>query len=324
VRRCACPLPATRENISIAFSDVCEGRTRAPKTGAVGVFLDSGPPVDYVRAMNSSRIPSRFLAAGVAVLIAGSAAALAATAVPFAKLSPADRLTNAPDSTVVTLGPRTVTLGQLRASHRAREASLLRAGSLGSAMHGRLTSTVRSGLSPGIQGGTTTTVQGGGGTHTLVNRPGGAINPGSLAPQAFVEPSSQYASSPADMKAFCSAARASACLYLPPGQEVTAQSYGVADWDGLVTQSQCAQEGGSWGSIWNGSFCAFNYPASVTVHFTPAANFKLTQTANCDPSTFAYKVDTHGAIQISLSFPLPVIITTDNDPTCVVSVTPGG
>jgi hypothetical protein len=265
------------------------------------------------------------LAAAVAVVLGGSAMALAATAVPFAKLSPADRLTNAPDSTPVVLGPRTVTLGQLRAAHRAREAALLRAGSLGSAMHGKLTSTIHGGVAPRVGGATTTTV-GGGTTHTVVNRTAGAINPSNIqiVPQPYVEPSSQYASAPADMKAFCSAAQASACLYLPPNQQVSAFSYGVADWDGLVTQSQCAQEGGAWGNIWGGTYCAFNYPVSVTVHFTPAANFKLTQTANCDRSTFTYTVDTHGAIVISMTAALPIIITTDNNPTCVVSVTPGG
>lgn len=157
---------------------------------------------------------------------------------------------------------------------------------------------------------------------------GGTINRNlgnlQVAPQPVVEPPSQYAAAPADMRAFCAAARASACLYLPPGQQVTAEQSGVADWDSLVTQTQCAQEGGAWSAIWGSYFCAFEYPASVVVHFTPAANFKLAQSASCDHGTFTYSVDVHGAVTISMAAVMPVIMTTDDNPTCVVRVTPGG
>jgi hypothetical protein len=250
------------------------------------------------------------LSAGVLALAASGNVqhALAATVVPFEKLSLNERLSTAPDSTAVQVGPRTTTLGQLRAAHLAREAAFLKAASMGSALHGKLLP---------LQAGGVRTIDGG---HTSV------VNPANfqIAPQPFVEPPSQYASAPADMKAFCNGAQASACLYLPPGQQVTAEQAGVADWDGLVTQTQCTQEGGSWGAMWNSYFCAFTYPASVVVHFTPATNFKLTQFASCDLSTFAYKVDDHGAISISLRVATPVIMTTDNNPTCVVSVVPGG
>jgi hypothetical protein len=246
--------------------------------------------------MKSIRVPfgasARLLiVASVVVALVGSAGAprvLAAAAVPLAKLSLSERLRSAPDSTIVQLGPRTTTLGQLRAAHRAREAALLRARSTGIVLRGKLT-----------------------------------LGNVAVVAQPFVEPPSQYASTPADMRAFCAAAQASACLYLPPDQQVTAEQAGVSDWDSLVTQSQCAQEGGTWSAIWSDWFCAFNYPASVTVHFTPAANFKLAQSANCDRNTFAYKVDNHGAITISLSIAMPVIMTTGNNMTCVVSVTPG-
>ncbi len=248
------------------------------------------------------------LLAGV-VALAGSASApraLAATAVPLAQLSLGERLSGAPDSTVVQLGPRTTTLGQLRTAHRAREAAFLKAGLAGATLRGN-------------------PVSAGGGTHTVVTGRTPVGNLGNLqVAQSVIEPQSQYASAPADMKAFCNGAQASACLYLPPDQQVTAESTGVADWDSLVTQAQCAQEGGAWGGIWNSYFCAFNYPASVTVHFTPAANYKLSRSANCDRSTFAYTIDVHGAITISMTAALPVIMTTDDNPTCVVSVTPGG
>jgi hypothetical protein len=255
---------------------------------------------------------ARLLVVCVGVIaLAGTATAFrafAATAVPFEKLSMRERLNTAPDSTIVKVGPRTTTLGQLRAAHRAREATLLRAGSLGVGLRGK-----------------PIPVAGGGVRAVGVGHPGvGNMGNPQLVPQAVVEPPSQYASAPADMKAFCSAAQASACLYLPPDQYVSAAQSGVADWDGLVTQSQCAQEGGGWGDMWGGTYCAFNYPGSVTVHFTPAANYKLTQSASCDRRTFAYTVDVHGAITISLTAAMWGIMTTDDNPTCVVSVTPGG
>jgi len=256
------------------------------------------------------RTTLRLLAVCIGIALAGSVnvpGVRAATALPLAKLSLAQRLSTLPDSTAIQLGTRMTTLGALRAAHQARETALARASSMGSLLHGKPIPLQVTGL------------------HSLGSADTNAVTSGKLqvSPQPVVEPPSQYASSPADMKAFCSAAAASACLFLPPNQQVTTGASGVADWDSLITQTQCNGEGGTWGAIWNGSFCAFNYPASVTVHFTPAANFKLTQSANCDKSTFTYDVDTHGAITISLKNAAPAIVTTDNNPTCVVSVVPG-
>ncbi len=239
---------------------------------------------------------------GIAALVvsADATAASAPAGVPIARLTLEQRLATAPDAMLVQVGARTMTLGALRAAHRAREAGVMRARAFGNVVHGKnLTA----------QNGT---------------RAVSAANPSTLqmVPQPFVEPPSQYASAPADMQAFCNAAKASACLYLPPGQEVSILSDGVSDWDGMVTQAQCAQEGGTWQGMWNAYFCAFAYPSSVTTHFTPAANFKLAQSAACDASMFAYKVDTHGAVTVWINHP-PAILTTGNTQVCTVSVTPG-
>jgi hypothetical protein len=212
--------------------------------------------------------------------------AVTATALPIDKLSLPERLVNAPPATVVQLGERTATLAQLRVEHRAHVAAFVRAAGLGRAVASKL-----SGSFP-------------------------------VVALSVVEPPSQYASAPGDMRAFCQAAHASACLYLPPDQQVTAEQAGVSDWDALVTQAQCAQGGGTWSGMWNSYFCAFNYPSSVIVHFTPAANYKLSKSAACD-RTFTYTVDDHGAIEITLAVTLPVIMTTDDNPTCVVTVSPG-
>ncbi|HTV72947.1 MAG TPA: hypothetical protein VME66_04490 [Candidatus Acidoferrales bacterium] len=62
---------------------------------------------------------------------------------------------------------------------------------------------------------------------------------------SMVEPASQYASAPADMKAYCSAAQASACAYLPPQQLVQMWQGAILDLDGLLAESQCDT------TIWN-------------------------------------------------------------------------
>lgn len=240
------------------------------------------------------------LCAVVALVAPGATPrALGQTGVPIAKLTLAERLRTAPGTTVVQLGPRTTTLAALRAAHRAREAALARAGAAGA----RLYDNGVAGRGPVRVGGTT------------------------IGPQPFIEPQSQYASAPADMRAFCAAARASACLFLPPGQQMTLTSPSIAsDWDSLITLPQCAAEGGTWQGTWNAPayFCAFAYPASVTVHFTPAANFKLSQSATCDTSIFGYNVDTHGAVFIQIKGRPPMPIATDSGSFCAVIVTPGG
>ena len=233
--------------------------------------------------------------------------ALGASDVPFEKMSMADRLNNAPDATVVHLGPVTTTLGAARAAHRAREASLSQAAGLGLAAQGKLT-TVLAGAALTVGGAKTTTV---GGTPT----PKPTLKPS-------VESPSDYASVPADMKAFCKAAAASACAYLPPNQQLWFSSgRGVLiDYDGLVTQSQCTQEGGTWipGSA---PYCTYNYPVWVIVHFTPAANYQFTQSAHC-ANMFTPTVDDHGAIEITVKGS-GLGVATANDATCIVMVTPG-
>jgi hypothetical protein len=249
---------------------------------------------------------SLFVVCAGAIALAGSgiaSRALGATAdVPFEKLSLDDRLKNAPDSTVVHLGARTTTLGAMRAAHAAREAGLSQAGALGLAAQGKMTTVV---------GVTTVTV----GAAQAVNVGG------TPPPKPVVEPQSDYASTPADMKAFCKAAAASACLYLPPDQQFFPYGGIAYETDGLVTSSQCTQEGGTWDSGYGG-FCQYNYPASVVVHFTPAPNYKFTQSAHCDKNIFSYTVDDHGAIEIIATVSSQGT-NTGNDASCLVTVTPG-
>jgi hypothetical protein len=125
------------------------------------------------------------------------------------------------------------------------------------------------------------------------------------------------------MKAFCDAAQASACAYLP------AQSSGyfingqILDYDWLITQSQCGQEGGQWLPDFSW-YCQFSYPQSVRVNFTPAKSYRLQQSASCDNSLWSYTVDPHGAISIQYKNPTEYSAwSATNNPTCVVRVAVG-
>jgi hypothetical protein len=143
---------------------------------------------------------------------------------------------------------------------------------------------------------------------------------GILTAQQWVsEPASDYASDPGDMKAFCAAAGASACLYLPPQQQIQVFNGFALDSDSLIDQSQCKSEGGGWMSFgWGAWFCEFSYPMSVTVRFTPPSNYQVSSTAQCDQSVFTYQVDTHGAVAISVT--QSGFFTTGSTPWCVVKV----
>jgi hypothetical protein len=245
----------------------------------------------------------------VLVGVALIGAASTATAAPAGSLTLQQLKSAAPASTIVQVGKQTFTLGQLRAAHDAREATFRKAGSVGLGIGGLLKKQTPIVLHERIG---------------VIARGGAATI---LSPTLVVEPRSQYASTPADMQAFCAAAAASACLYLPPQQQVSGWSDGsIVDFDYLVDQGQCGQEGGTWAARFGGlSSCAFYYPSRVVVHFTPASNYKLSRTASCDQSTWTFQVDVHGAVTIQI---VPQHagygdFTTGNSAACVVRVSLG-
>ena len=245
-----------------------------------------------------------------------SVALLGAAAVaPLERLTVEQRLVAAPPSTIVRIGTRTVTLGQLRAAHRAREANRENAALIGRSVSAKLRVLKPVALGTG---------------RPAFTKPGVKLN-GSLSQPlalsvAVVEPASQYASAPPDMKAFCASANASACVALPPQQQVQTDptnSGNILDLDSLLGQSQCGAEGGYWGAMWGSNYCEFTYPAGLIVHFTPAANYKLSTTAVCDKTLWSYQVDVHGAISIQLLPQHYLNFTTGTNPSCVVRVTTG-
>ena len=218
-------------------------------------------------------------------------------------------LNTAPDSTVLKFGKQSYTLGVLRASHLAREAGLARARSAGLASAQALA--LRKKKSTPDKGRLT--------------------NEGLRAAEAYsstplvVEPPSKYASAPGDMKAFCSAASASACLYLPPNANLQLFPDGSSALiDPFIGQSQCSAEGGGWNYYDNA--CDFTYLTTVGVSFIPPGDYKVSYTQNCDPSVWAVSIDNKGSVEIRLlaaSSGKAELYATGNGSTCTVDVFPG-
>ena len=303
---------------------------------------------------------SRVAAATLIVVLGGAAPrAFAAEPVPMAKLSLNQRLATAPDSTVVRIRPRlTTTLGKLRAAHRAREAALVNARAAGIMARRRLyakpmatvshVGTFHYGAGPAPTPVTYRQHIGGvpfskppvyaqksnGGPPSLSTPPvylqksnGGppSLPTPTPAPTPFtiVEPASQYASAPSDMRAFCDAAQASACAYLPAQQSGSFVDGSLGNIDWLLPQSQCGPEGGSWTGGYGAYYCIFSYPFRIVVYFTPAKSYRLQQSATCDTSLWNYTVDPHGVILIYYNKQLSAHWSTTNNPTCVVRVAVG-
>jgi hypothetical protein len=224
--------------------------------------------------------------------------------VPLERLSVEERAKTSPDSTVVQFRNKTFTLGQLRAAHQMRTTSWAKAqanGVLAAQNLNRQQPRLVTGKTGATDGRINLDQPQGPTFHQPAAHHGGI--PNLPTPQWVTEPASDYASVPADMKAFCAAAAASACLYLPPQQEIDFDNRNntfAFNYDELIDHSQCTSEGGSWQQSGNQGDCMFSYPQSVTVTFTPPPNFQISSTAQCDQSVFTYQVDIHGAVAISM------------------------
>ncbi len=269
------------------------------------------------------------LLAAATVLLAGlTPRASAASPVPIEKLSTSQRASTAPDSTVVKVNATlTTTLGVLRTAHKAREQAHVDAKSKGAAAGTslkakplrieRLSKTAAKvvptvgHVGPGFGPSSTPA------PYPIV-RVGGYIDPGLLlnSSTTVVEPSSSYASAPADMRAFCSAAQASACAYLPPNVYLVPSGSNLVDEDPFIPGAQCTQEGGTY----DGNLCYFAYPYQVVVNFNPG-NYQIASSASCNPP-WQYQIDVHGAIIISLAGNT-IPHSTGANATCIVRVTIG-
>ena len=263
------------------------------------------------------------------ILLAGPAPrAFAASTVPIEKLSTSQRASTAPDSTVVIVNSKlTTTLGVLRAAHKAREQAHVDAKATGAAAgHSlkakplrieRVSKTAANAVPIVGHAGPVFGPSSSPAPYPIV-RVGGYIDPGLLlnSSTTVVEPSSSYASAPADMRAFCSAAQASACAYLPPNVYLVPSGSNLVDEDTFIPGAQCTQEGGTY----DGILCYFAYPYQVVVNFSPG-NYQIASSASCNPP-WQYQIDVHGAIIISLAGNV-IPHSSGANATCIVRVTVG-
>jgi hypothetical protein len=277
--------------------------------------------------MNPVRSSTVWLAAAAVFLAGVVPGAFAASPVPIEKLSTSQRAT-ASDSTVVTVNSKlTTTLGKLRAAHKSREQALIAAKSTGAAAGTSLKAAKLQIVRLGKNTSKILPIVGHGGpvfgpnstpTPFTYLRVGGYLDPVQLfnLSTTVVEPSSSYASAPADMRAFCSAAQASACAYFPPNVYLVPSGSNLVDEDPYIPGAQCTQEGGTY----DGNLCYFAYPYQVVVNFNPG-NYQIATSASCNPP-WQYQIDVHGAIIIMLAGN-KIPSSTGANATCIVHVTIG-
>lgn len=255
-----------------------------------------------------------------------------------------------PDNTMVKLkSGRTVSLGTLRAEHRARLERFSRAAMLGKMAAGKYVvqpanttqtgsaraektspgQTVTAGKSGGVEtektspGQTVTVGKSGGvkeGVKPGVSNIGNIANlmRGSLVP--FQMPTAQ-GTIPKDYADFCNAANPTVCIYLPAsttltafqGDPTTALSW-AWDEDPLITDmSVCAYDGGSQ----YGTECLFYYPVIDVTNFKPTG--ALSTAGSCDPPS-KYYLDPKGAIKAYYDYSSPTFTTGGTPITCAVQV----
>ena len=254
---------------------------------------------------DSSRIVRSVGCAALTLLLAATACPTfgAPTARAVESLSAAE-LSRLPDGALVKLKTgRTVSVGVLRTEHKLRMQGFADAAKLGKEHGASVPAT------PGVYGG------------PLTRLPHGTPVPqGTLVPMdfslthfnaTFVQDKQSLAG---DFLAFCKAALATACLYIPSGRPLMFyQSLGVAvDSDVFFgsnpseTPQLCNSLGGTSGTNGTngplGLGCSWTYPLTYSLGINSTLHgSNVTQSANC-PSPFVYVVDPHsGLVAVSIN-----------------------
>ena len=230
------------------------------------------------------KLVARVLFAGVVAVggLAGTTCPTfgAPTTRSMESLSAAERM-SLPDATLVTIKRigRTVSLGALRAEHKRRMKRFAHAAAnMGSQFKKKKKAASSGSLLPMV--------------FSLKNFNDPTL--GTFASGPYPGPF------PADFLAFCKAAAATGCLYLPSGPFLLNQGTWVWDIDDFVTDRNiCTAEGGNP----EGGGCAYYYPAAYTLTFNPgpptAHGYPVTSSATC-PSPFTNTVDPRGAVSLDV------------------------
>jgi hypothetical protein len=216
---------------------------------------------------DSSRIVRSVGCAALTLLLAATTCPTFGAPTARAVESPsAAQLSRLPDATLIKLKTgRTVSLGILRSEHKLRLQRFADAAKLGKEHGASVPAT------PGVYVGPLTRL-----THGTP-LPQGALVPMDFSQKAFSANFVKYYWPPAgDYLAFCKAALATACLYVPSGVPL------IFDPNGGAAYDYDPFDGISW-----------SYPLKYSQTFNSgptAQGYNVTQSANC-PSPFLYVVD---------------------------------
>jgi hypothetical protein len=215
----------------------------------------------------------------------------------IASLTPDERM-RLPEDTMVKLEfgrtSRTVSLGTLRAEHRARLDRFARAAALGRMVAGTLTPQP---ASPPIKPARSGTEN----QNISANR---SVMPSQISPFATLvpfQPPLAKGTIPNDYVDFCKAANASACIYLPANAGLTdpldvPTSWWLEDFDYLMIDNNICKGNGGYPTLGG---CAFFYPINHTINFIPTG--QLSSTLSCMPP-IAHVLDLKGAAKVQYYF----------------------
>ncbi len=247
---------------------------------------------------------------------------------PISSLTAEERA-RLPDNTQVTLeSGKTVSLGTLRAEHRARLERFSRAAALGKIAAGKLSPhpaprTQISSTGAGKAGSSAPPGKAVGGRTAQVS-PNISLPP-ALVPFQFSASKNSGFPVPRDYLDFCQAANASACIYQPANATfkkiVRPEEHksSALEQDFLIDRAICEFDGGQFGAADPASpaardVCNFFYPMEQTTSFKPTG--PLDTSTVCDPPA-KYIVDPKGAVQVSIE---TAVSTGPTPVSCIVQV----
>ena len=214
----------------------------------------------------------------------GTSSAAGAPAMPIEEITPAQRA-SLPDATLVRLAfGRVASLGVLRSEHQARMARFAKAASANVTLN----------------------------RESAPPTPDNKKKPLPRGKQVTMDPIKQ---GPADYRAFCNAAHASACLYFPPRATLYPPDGGpgeppnsLVDFDALIDEPKACESEGGYERYANGKAlsCVYSYPGLYSSNFNPGPpppgdqiGGNVTWTKQCS-SSIALTIDPHGAIRMAV------------------------
>jgi hypothetical protein len=269
----------------------------------------------------------------IAPVIANAAAESAAGGLRALHTLTLAQITSLPDSTQLTFGGVTTTLGAMRANHQKRMERFAQAAALGTKIaadiRSRPPASAAPSLAPSAVGGQTPVVASGG-VRTLGLAPTSTATPNASHPYVLVPTIANTSAGsipvPQDARDVCAAAAATACLYFPANTylqrfQLTPAAY-VVEIDPLIEAGECAAEGGQMTAVgapivgYSDSGCGFFYLSHFSGNFNPGnAAYGLPQFVN-DCGGFQATLDTKGAIVLQL--PIAGSFTTGGTSACAV------